>query len=154
MIPVYPWGLSSKIELFSLLKEKELFPLISSHTWAKFNFREEKSALESPNAPWYACKEKKLSFELWLGCTTDSSKALLELVDTSLCIHKLLLSSKKGVRIRGNPHTNNVVSNAINFFFFCRSNRWVGYKALARGHILKDNRMVVRMDIFFHNQKE
>ena len=82
---------------------------------------------------------------------THSTEALLELVDTTLGVHKLVLTREEGVGVRGDTAGNHIVLYTINLFLLCRSGGGAGDEATARGDVHEHYRIVLRMNICFHS---
>ncbi len=61
--------------------------------------------------------------ELGLAGAAHRAEALLEFVDASLGVNKLLLTSEERMRIGCDTHGNNVVVNTVNLFNLVRLGR-------------------------------
>ena len=85
-----------------------------------------------------------------LGAATGA-ETLLELVDTTLGIHELVLTGEEGVGIGGDTAGNHIVLNTINLFLLGRSSGGTGDETAARGNVHEHNGIVLRMDICFHS---
>ena len=83
--------------------------------------------------------------------TTHSTEALLELVDTTLGVHELVLTGEEGVRIGGDTAGNHIVLNTVDFFLLGGSGGGTGDEAAARGDVHEHNRIVLRMDVCLHS---
>ena len=83
--------------------------------------------------------------------TANGTEALLELVDTTLGIHELVLTGEEGVRVGGDAAGYNVVLNTIDFFLLGGGHGGAGDEDFVVGHILEDHFTVVGgMNVFFH----
>lgn len=89
--------------------------------------------------------------KFWLTSTANSSKTLLELINTACGIHKLLLPSEEWVRICSNTSGDDVVVYSVDLLDFIRLSSGTGNVARASGHVLKRNGMILGMKIFFHD---
>ena len=83
---------------------------------------------------------------------TNGAEALLELVDTTLGIHELVLTGEEGVRVGGDTAGNHIVLNTINLFLLGGSSGGAGDEAAARGDVHEHNRIVLGMDVCLHNR--
>ena len=83
--------------------------------------------------------------------TTHSTEALLELVDTTLGVHELVLTGEEGVGVRGDTAGNHVVLNTVDFFLLGGSSGGTGDEAAARGDVHEHYRIVLRMDVCLHS---
>ena len=83
--------------------------------------------------------------------TTHSTEALLELVDTTLGVHELVLASEEGVGVGSNTAGNHIVLNTVDFFLLGGSSGGTGDEAAARGDVHEHNRIVLRMDVCLHS---
>lgn len=82
--------------------------------------------------------------------TANRTKALLELVDTSLGIDELLLSSEERMRVSSHADGDDVILNTVDFFLFIGSDGGASEVAVATGHVLERDRVVIGMNVFFH----
>ena len=83
--------------------------------------------------------------------TTHSTEALLELVDTTLGVHELVLTGEEGVRIGGDTAGDHIVLNTVDFFLLGGSSGGTGDEAAARGDVHEHNRIVLGMDVCLHS---
>ena len=83
--------------------------------------------------------------------TTHSTEALLELVDTTLGVHELVLTGEEGVRIGGDTAGNHIVLNTVDFFLLGGGHSGAGDEAAARGDVHEHNRIVLGMDVCLHS---
>ena len=84
--------------------------------------------------------------------TTHSTEALLELVDTTLGIHELVLTSEEGVGVGSDTAGNHIVLNTVNLFLLSRSSGGASDETTARGDVHEHNRIVLRMNVCLHNR--
>lgn len=84
--------------------------------------------------------------------TADRAKTLLELVDSTLGIDELFLSSEEGVRVGSHANRDDVILNAVNFFLLIGSDSRASKVAVSTGHILEGDRVVIGMDVVFHGK--
>ena len=101
--------------------------------------------------------ERKLSEGLSLAQgrllgTTHSTEALLELVDTTLGVHELVLTGEEGVGVGSDTAGNHIVLNTIDFFLLGGSSGGAGDETAARGDVHEHNRIVLGMDVCLHNR--
>ena len=82
---------------------------------------------------------------------THCAEALLELVDTTLGVHELVLASEEGVGVGSNTAGNHIVLNTVDFFLLGGSSGGTGDEAAARGDVHEHNRIVLRMDVCLHS---
>ena len=82
---------------------------------------------------------------------THSAEALLELVDTTLGVHELVLTREEGVGVGRNTAGNHVVLYTINLFLLGGSSGGAGDETAARGDVHEHNRIVLRMDVCLHS---
>ena len=83
--------------------------------------------------------------------TTHSTEALLELVDTTLGVHELVLTGEEGVGVGGDTAGDHVVLNTVDFFLLGGSSGGTGDEAAARGDVHEHNRIVLGMDVCLHS---
>ena len=83
--------------------------------------------------------------------TTHSTEALLELVDTTLGVHELVLTGEEGVGVGGDTAGNHIVLNTVDFFLLGGSSGGTGDEAAARGDVHEHNRIVLGMDVCLHS---
>ena len=83
--------------------------------------------------------------------TSHRTEAFLELVDASLCIHKLIAAGKEGVRVRRNAAGYYIVLHAIDFFRFGRLYRGASDETASRGDVHENDRVIIGMQFFFHS---
>ena len=83
---------------------------------------------------------------------THRAETLLELVDTTLGVHKLVLTSEEGVGVRGDTAGNHIVLYTINLFLLGGSSGGAGDETAARGDVHEHNRIVLGMDVCLHNR--
>ena len=94
----------------------------------------------------------QLSAEGRLLGTTNGAEALLELVDTTLSIHELVLTGEERVRVGGDAAGHNIVLNTINLFLLGGGHGGAGDETAARGDVHEHNRIVLRMNVCLHNR--
>ena len=82
---------------------------------------------------------------------TNGAEALLELVDTTLGVHELVLTGEEGVGVGGDTAGNHIVLNTINLFLLGGSSGGAGDEAAARGDVHEHNRIVLGMDVCLHS---
>ena len=82
---------------------------------------------------------------------TNRTEALLELVDATLGIHKLVLTGEEGVRVGGNTAGNHIVLNTINNLSLGGGSGGTSDEATARGNVHEHNRIVLGMEICLHS---
>lgn len=82
--------------------------------------------------------------------TTNGAETLLEFVDPTFGINELLLSGEEGVGVCGETHGNHEVLDAVDFLGLVRLGGGSGDVTMSRGHVLEDDGMIIRMDVFFH----
>ena len=90
------------------------------------------------------------SAELRLADAADGTETLLELVDAALGIDELLLAREERVRVRRDAHRDDVVLDTVDLFLLVRAPGGAGDETGARGHVHKDGRLVIRMNVLFH----
>ena len=109
----------------------------------------------------YGCMKKTLTFAhlhvqeasgkgRLLGAT-NRTEALLELVDTTLGINELVLTSEEGVRVGSNTAGNHVVLNTIDNLSLSGGSGGTSDEAAARGDVHEHNRIVLGMEICLHS---
>ena len=81
----------------------------------------------------------------------NGTETLLELVDTTLGVHELVLTGEEGVRVGSNTAGNHIVLNTINLFLLGGSSSGAGDETAARGDVHEHYRIVLRMQISFHS---
>lgn len=89
--------------------------------------------------------------ELGLARATHSAEALLEFIDTSLGVHKLLLTGEERVRVGCDTHRNDVVVHTINLLYLVRLGGRARDETHTRSHVLECHGMILGMKIFFHS---
>ena len=82
---------------------------------------------------------------------TYRPEALLELVDTTLGIHELVLTGEEGVRVGGDTARNHIVLNTIDNLSLGGGSGGTSDEAAARGDVHEHYRIVLRMQISFHS---
>ena len=82
---------------------------------------------------------------------TNGAEALLELVDTTLGIHELVLTGEEGVRVGGDTAGNHIVLHTIDFLLLGGGSGGAGDEAAARGDVHEHNRIVLGMEICLHS---
>ena len=82
---------------------------------------------------------------------TNGAEALLELVDTTLGIHELVLTGEEGVRVGGDTAGNHIVLNTIDNLSLGGGSGGASDEAAARGDVHEHYRIVLRMQISFHS---
>ena len=82
---------------------------------------------------------------------TYRTEALLELVDTTLGIHELVLTGEEGVRVGSNTARNHVVLNTIDNLSLSGGSGGTSDEAAARGDVHEHYRIVLGMQISFHS---
>ena len=90
------------------------------------------------------------SVELRLCNAANRAETLLELVDPAFGIHKLLLSSEERMGVGGDADRNQAVLYAIDDFLLFGGFGRARNETSACGHIHKDDRIVFRMKVLFH----
>ena len=93
----------------------------------------------------------QLSAEGRLLGTTNGAEALLELVDTTLSIHELVLTGEERVRVGGDAAGHNIVLNTINLFLLGGGHGGAGDETAARGDVHEHNRIVLGTNVCLHN---
>lgn len=86
----------------------------------------------------------------WLLRTTDSTEALLKLVDAALGVDELLLAREERMRICGDTNRNHEVVDAIHAFGLAGLGGGASDKLLPGTHVLEDDRVVFGVEILFH----
>ena len=79
------------------------------------------------------------------------AEALLELVDTTLGVHELVLTGEEGVRVGGDTAGNHIVLYTIDNLSLSGGSGGAGNEAAARGDVHEHYRIVLRMQISFHS---
>ena len=79
------------------------------------------------------------------------AEALLELVDTTLGVHELVLTGEEGVRVGGDTAGNHIVLHTIDFLLLGGGSGGTGDEAAARGDVHEHNRIVLGMDVCLHS---
>ncbi len=79
------------------------------------------------------------------------AETLLELVDTTLGVHELVLTGEEGVRVGGDTAGNHVVLNTIDNLSLSGGCGGASDEAAARGDVHEHYRIVLRMQISFHS---
>ena len=82
---------------------------------------------------------------------TNGAEALLELVDTTLGIHELVLTGEEGVRVGGDTAGDHIVLHTVDFLLLGGSSGGAGDEAAARGDVHEHNRIVLGMDVCLHS---
>ena len=82
---------------------------------------------------------------------TNGAETLLELVDTTLGIHELVLTGEEGVRVGGNTAGNHIVLNTIDNLSLGGGSGGASDETAARGDVHEHYRIVLRMQISFHS---
>ena len=82
---------------------------------------------------------------------THSAEALLELVDTTLGVHELVLTGEEGVGVGSDTAGDHIVLNTIDFFLLGGSSGGAGDETAARGDVHEHNRIVLGMDVCLHS---
>ena len=95
-------------------------------------------------------KRRTLAQSGLLG-TTNGAETLLELVDTTLGIHELVLTGEEGVRVGSDTAGNHIVLHAINLLLLGGGGGGTGDEAAARGDVHEHNRIVLGMDVCLHS---
>ena len=80
----------------------------------------------------------------------NGTKALLELVNAALGINELFLSGEEGVRVSSHANGDNVILNAIDDFLLIGSDGGTSEVAVATGHVLERDRVVIGVNVVFH----
>lgn len=80
----------------------------------------------------------------------DGTKALLELVDTSLGVNEGALTGVERVRVGSEADRNDEVLHSVDLLGLVRLGGGTGDETVTSGHVLEDYGMVVGMDVFFH----
>ena len=82
---------------------------------------------------------------------TNGAEALLELVDTTLGIHELVLTGEEGVRVGGDTAGNHIVLYTIDNLSLSGGSGGASDEAAARGDVHEHYRIVLGMQISFHS---
>lgn len=82
--------------------------------------------------------------------TTDSTEALLKLVDASLGVDELLLAREERMRICGDTNRNHEVVDAIHALGLSGLGGGASDELLPGTHVLEDDRIVFGVEILFH----
>jgi len=95
-------------------------------------------------------KSVRGSADLGLADAADCAETFLELVDAAFGIDELRESGEEGVGIRGDTCGDHRVFDTIDHFLFL--GRLGGFRdeTRARGHVNKDDGIVLWMEILFH----
>lgn len=91
--------------------------------------------------------------ELGLALTTNSTKALLELVDTTFGVDELVLTREEWVRVRRNTAGDHKVFNTVDNFSLSRTSGGVSDETATGRDVDENNRIVLRMNVFLHGDK-
>ena len=97
-----------------------------------------------------ALKRRTLAQSGLLGAT-HGAEALLELVDTTLGIHELVLTGEEGVRVGGDTAGNHIVLHTINLLLLSGGSGGTSDEAAARGDVHEHNRIILGMDVCLHS---
>ena len=81
----------------------------------------------------------------------NGTETLLELVDTTLGVHELVLTGEERVRVGGDTAGNHIVLHTVNLLFLSGSSGGTGDKTAARGNVHEHNGIVLGMQISFHS---
>lgn len=90
------------------------------------------------------------SVELRLPNAAHGAKAFLELVDPSLGVHELRKSGEEGMGIGSDADRDDAMFHTVDDFLFLGSLGRAADETLAGGHVNKDDRIVFRMKVLFH----
>ena len=96
---------------------------------------------------------KRPASKFGLPAPANTAETLLEFIDTSFSINKLLLPSKEWVGVRSDPAGNDVMFDALDLFSFVRSHGRAGRVFFSCGDIDEDHGMILRMELLFHQLK-
>ena len=107
-----------------------------------------------PNEKDITCAHSNARRDLGKGRllgATNGAEALLELVDTTLGIHELVLTGEEGVRVGSDTAGNHIVLYTINLLLLSGGSGGAGDEAAARGNVHEHNGVVLRMDVCLHS---
>jgi hypothetical protein len=90
------------------------------------------------------------SVDFRLPNATNGTEAFLELINAALGVHKLGEAGEEWMRIGSDADRDHAVLNAVNDFLFVGGLSGAADETLASGHIYKDDRIVFRMKVLFH----
>ena len=90
------------------------------------------------------------SADLRLAYAAHRAETLLEFINPAFGIDKLLLAGEERMGIRGNTDGNDAVLHTVDDFLPFGGLGGAADEPGTRGHIHKDNRIVFRMNVLFH----
>lgn len=77
----------------------------------------------------------------------------MELVDAAFGVDELILACVEWVRIGGDTDGEYIVFYSVDDFLFVRLGGGACDEALAGGDVVIDDRVIIRVDVFFHGSE-